>query len=350
MKVLHVVPDSAVAPSHRYLGSTKDIRGRTEYLQSAGIDYEEIAVVRRDEALLAKLQSLPIDRLDAVLIELALYPRSMRWLRRRAPGVRQLLRPTNAAALQQLHLARLAVSLAPRAAAGVRQGAVEVLRGLRRFQQERACARIADHVLAITEWERTQYWQRLTSPGSVVTVPYFVPRGYDSGEGPGEKRDDCVCLTSSSVSPFLLDAARTFERLVERLGDRCREWRFMTTGELPAGMALPPARVIRAGFVGDLSELLGRARAIALLSDYGFGFKTKVLDAVRFKCFMLVTGAIYGRMPVEARPFCVVVDPASADSFAGALERCRQPYPDARPNEQFRDQAFHALDSLLGRR
>jgi Glycosyl transferases group 1 len=351
MRVLHVLPDSAVAPSQRYLGSTKDIRGRTEYLQTTGISYDEVAIVRRDGALRAALEPLPLDRYDVVLVELALYPRSLKWLRQSVPKALQVVRPTNASSLQQLHLARLAVALSERRATGWRQGGLELLRAARRLQKEVGCARGADWILPITQWERTNYWEHFTSREKVLTVPYFLPREYGGASiGTRPKRTDCVCLTSSSISPFSIDALRNFERLVGQLAGRCPGWRFVVTGALEEPSVVEGDRIIRSGFVGDLDALLGGARAIALLSDYGFGFKTKVLDAVRCECFVLVTAPVYHRMPMEARPFCIIVDPKSVDSFAQALDRCLAPYPSGNPNEIFRRQAFDALDSVLQRR
>ena len=170
VRVLHVIPDIAVSPGHRLLGSTKDVRGRTEYFQTAGINYDELPVVRLDRSLRTALDRVALESYDVVFIELAQYPRSMKWLAKKVPDTVRIVRPTNASSLQHLHLARLG---------GVSSGGWELLRAARHFQKDAACARHADHVLPITEWEQTHYWRRLTSPQKIVTVPFFVPREYD---------------------------------------------------------------------------------------------------------------------------------------------------------------------------
>jgi GDP-D-mannose dehydratase len=94
-------------------------------------------------------------------------------------------------------------------------------------------------------------------------------------------------------------------------------------------------------------DLLAESRAIAILSDYGMGFKTKILEAIYYKCYVLVTNKLYRRLPIEVKPYCIVVDTDSSISFRDAMERCLQPYPDGNPNEALRSQAFTALDELV---
>src|ERR1043165_2406147 len=104
VRVLHVIPDIAVSPEHRLLGSTKDVRGRTEYFQTAGINYDELPVVRLDRSLRTALDRVALERYDVVFIELAQYPRSMKWLAKKVPDTVRIVRPTNASSLQHLHL------------------------------------------------------------------------------------------------------------------------------------------------------------------------------------------------------------------------------------------------------
>jgi hypothetical protein len=83
------------------------------------------------------------------------------------------------------------------------------------------------------------------------------------------------------------------------------------------------------------------------LSDLGYGFKTKILEAIMAKTYVLLPGKLYDRLPLEMRPFCRVVDPKSADSFLEALEACRQPFPPGDPNEVMRNQAYDSLDEIF---
>ncbi len=90
-RILHVIPDTAVDPDEKYLGSTKDIRGRTEYFAARGIECDELVVpARSDKFLLAQLRERDLDIYQAVLVEIPLYPASLGFLRRndicRAPA------------------------------------------------------------------------------------------------------------------------------------------------------------------------------------------------------------------------------------------------------------------------
>ena len=90
-----------------------------------------------------------------------------------------------------------------------------------------------------------------------------------------------------------------------------------------------------------------RARAIALLSDFGRGFKTKVLEAILAGCYVIVTPKLFKRTPPDLQPFCFPIPRGSAKSFEEALERCMAPFPEHRINDQLREQAYRIMDELL---
>jgi glycosyltransferase involved in cell wall biosynthesis len=154
-------------------------------------------------------------------------------------------------------------------------------------------------------------------------------------------------MLSTRINPFLLDAGKRFARLVDGLGPACPGWGFCVTGDCPPEALALPARVRNLGFVDSPFAVLAESRAVALLSDYGFGFKTKILDAVRHGCYTLTTRKLYRRLPAEVRPYCVVVEDESAGAFARALEASLRPYPGGDPNAAFRRQAFAALDEVF---
>lgn len=341
--VLHVVPESIRDPRHRFLGSTKDVRGRTEYFRDRGLRVLEVAAPgRSDAALLRELRRLDLERFSAAFFELPLYPASLRFVRRRAPRVRLLTRSINAEFLHQLDHARGRAPLGRRA--------LHLVTALRRLRLDRACSRLSDSLLCITDWERDHYWNRIAPERKVRCLPYFLPTEYLPAPAPEQpRRPDCVCLMSSTsgVAPLAADASRNFFRLVEGLGAAAPEWRFLITGDLPLSGPAPPARVIRTGLVENPYDLLSPARAVALLTDLGHGFKTKILDAAVNGCRVLVTDRLYRRLPAEIRPCCLVVDLRSVDSFREALRRSLEPLPGPHPNEQLRARAFGVLDELL---
>jgi hypothetical protein len=347
MKVLHLVPDSAVDPLHLYLGSTKDTRGRTEYFRARGIAFDEVPVNGRSDAwLLQKLQDIDLSQYTAAILELTIYARSLGFLRKQFPQLRTLSRSINAEFYHRLHyfIASIPYLKSPRAA----KRSLSALRSsLTRLWLEYLCARRSDYVLSISRWDKDNYFRYFASASKVKNVPYFMPSTYGELIPPAaEKKHQCVCLMSTSLNDTLLDAAKGFAELVGGLGQQCPEWNFAITGDLPADKLSLPERVKPTGFLDSPFTLLAESRAVALLSDYGFGFKTKVLDAIQCRCYVLVTRKLYHRLPVEVQPYCIVVE-KNVDSFKGALGKCLQRFPDGNPNDVLRSQAFAALDELL---
>jgi len=346
MRVLHVVPDSVAIPKHLFLGSTKDVRGRTEYLKTRGIPFDEIVIENRSDALLLKkLRDLNLARYTTVLFELPVYPASLRFLRRKFSQIKLLTRSINAEFYHRLHFTLARLQHVNRS---------KVLRDFKHslscLRLDFLCARYSDHVLSITQWEKDHYWRFMTGVSKVINVPYFLPGSYCHAAKPvAEKKMQCLCLmsTTQSTLPFLLDAAKRFTRLVEMLGRNFSEWDFYITGDFPANCLSLPKRVTPTGFLDTPFEIMAASRAVALLSDYGFGFKTKLLDAIQCKCYALVTKGLYQRLPVEVQPYCIVVDTGSVESFKNALEKCLEPYPEENPNEALRSQAFAALDEIF---
>ncbi|CAN5859090.1 hypothetical protein BH18ACI4_BH18ACI4_02390 [soil metagenome] len=352
MRVLHIVPDSVFDSRHLHLGSTKDVRGRTEYFDVRGIAFDEIAVKNRSDQLLQeRLKGINLSHYTTAIFELPAYPDSLLYLRRNAPQVQLLTRSINAELYHRLHYLRaLAINGSGLPGVDTLKVALITMRTtFSRLRLDRLCANRSDYLLSITQWEKEHYWKYLTGAAKVTNVPYFLPRTYDEAVVAGEKKTQCVCMMSTTLStlPFLIDAAKNFSKAVTRLGDELPEWEFLITGDFPSRAIKLPGRVTRTGLLATPFKVLAESRVMALLSDYGFGFKTKLLDAIHTKCYVLVLKGLYRRLPAEVQPFCIIVDTDSVDSFRSALERCREPYPDGDPNDIFRSRAFAALDELL---
>jgi len=360
-RIIHVVPDSLEKAHHRFLGSGKDTMGRTEYFEARGCEVHTIvAEDRSDEAVSRELEALKLGGFDAAVFELPLYPRALEVLRRRAPKIRRLVRAINAECLQRLHLWS-AHRRYPYSHEEPGQLRADLRDAWHRLRLDYACARAADVLLSISDWETDRYWRRLAGRRA-VTVPYFTPRLFEQ-EGPDAVKEPlCLCMlsTSNTIKPFTLDALQNFTRLARgfRWGHKKSPWRFAVTGNLAVRTMWPevlsatlrlPKGIEHLGFVPDPIALSARARAIAVLSDYGFGFKTKILDAITTQTWVLLPRALYERLPAEVRPFCIVVALDSTDSFAEALDRATQPYPPGSPNTALRARAFEAMDRALGR-
>lgn len=352
MRVLHIVPDSVADPKHFYLGSTKDIRGRTEYFESREILFDEmLAKDRSDTLLVDQLKGLNLDRYTSVLFEYPIYPASLRLLSEGFPHLRLLTRSHNAEFYHRLHT-MLAHIQNMKHFHHSDPGIIvrTAFRSLFRLRQDYLCARRSDYLLCITQWEQENYWRYLAKNSKVACVPYYLPEMYAHLPcREAEKKCQCVCLMSTGLNCFLINAANNFIRLVEALKQTCAEWSFWLTGDFTTNRSLlrHPERISFTGLLDNPFTMLAESRAVALLSDYGFGFKTKLLDAIFHKCYVFVTQGLYRRLPVEIKPYCIVVGLNSVESFKNALEESMRPYPEGNPNDEFRTQAFAALDALL---
>ena len=115
-------------------------------------------------------------------------------------------------------------------------------------------------------------------------------------------------------------------RAVESLGERGDGWQFMVTGEVPDHVrAAGAGRVEFVGLQASPFDAIKPARAVALMSDLGRGFKTKIIESILSRNFVLVTANLFARLPDAVRPFCLLVDPDRPTTFAAALKRCLGP-------------------------
>ncbi|MBI4605409.1 MAG: glycosyltransferase [Planctomycetes bacterium] len=346
MKLLHVIFSSVVKPQDRFLGTTKDVRGHTQYLRERGIEHEELVLpVRKERCFREALEKLDPSRFDVVLTEGTYYPSVVRDLKRRHPRLRILMRGINAELLHWLHSAHAALRFD-----NLRRVLFDLYGAAAFGLADLRCGWHADCVLSICEWEARRYWRWATTRARVVNVPYFLPDEYlrDIPQV-HEKVPRLVCMmTTKADRPFLVDAARSLYRLVGALDGGEPEWSFSITGDFK-GERLPPCpRVKVEGFLENPLELLAASRAVALLSDYGFGFKTKLLEALACGCRLLVTRKLFSRLPPPVQRYSIVVDPRSVGSFREALARCKSPFPQGDPNRELRQEAYAALDGLLG--
>jgi len=343
-RILHVIPDTVLQPRHAYLGSTKVVRCLTSYFLERGLPFDEVVVPgRSDAALLSKLRETQLDSYDAIVIEYPVYPRSMRFIRNKYPQAKLIVRSHNAEFYHWMDYAKSVLRQLK-----VLKAFKYSLTSFKRLWLDYVCARYSDYVLSITPWEKEHYWTRLSRHSRIVNVPYYVTDSFvDSAEAVREKENLCVCMMSTVPGPLLYDAAKNLSKLVSALNGDCGQWKFTGTGDTSSWPITLPSRITMTGFLDNPLGILAKSRALALLSDYGYGFKTKILDAILCRAYVLVTKRLYDRLPEEVRPFCITVDMNSVDSFKDALSKCLLPYPEGNPNEDLKNEAFSALDSVL---
>lgn len=342
VRVLHVVVDSVQDPSQRDLGSTKDVRGRTQYFSARGIPVVEVAHGRSRRAFNAVLRDVDPQQFSDLFVEFPLDWRAFKAIKETAPATRIHARSENAELLHRLDWARASRD-EPRLAVRL------VARAARNALNEFRVGQQADDVLPISEWEAKHYWTKLVPRQKIRYLAYYVPDAYRvAPRDPSVRAQEslCVCLTSTKSNPLIVDALRNFDRAVRDLPVPVAEgWRFAATGpveDVPLG-----PRIVRMGLVPSLDDVLRQARLVALLSDYGYGFKTKLLDAIAAGSRVAVTPKLWSRMPRSLDPWVLRVDLAEPGSFAAALEAAAADLPAGDPNRALREQHDAVLDALF---
>src|SRR5262249_21461154 len=151
-RVLHLLSEKACRPENAFLGPTKDLAGRREYFEARGIKRDELRLRgARDDTCLATLRGADLDGIEAVLMEHPRYPKTMTWLPRAHPRIKQIVRGHNAELIHQLHTVR-AYLTSGLAGPGwrARRALAAVKNALSRLGLDIACARRADYVLAVS--------------------------------------------------------------------------------------------------------------------------------------------------------------------------------------------------------
>jgi hypothetical protein len=336
-RVLHVFPDSVLDPTQTHLGSTKDIRGRTQYFAERGMAVDECVHERSAADMKRAVATVAAQPYDVIAVEFPLSGKAIGHLRKRWPTALLLTRSENAELLHRRDWIR---AMGPSVAA-----AKLAVRAVLNTAAEVQAARRSDALLSISHWEAEYYWPKLAARGKIEWLPYYVPDQYlgDLGRGDSVKQRDCVCLTSTKKNPLIDDSVRGFERAVAGIPANS-DWRFLVTGPTASTQG---GRIESTGMLSSPGEVLRSSRAVALLSDYGYGFKTKLLEAVVAENRVLVTPGLRRRMPAELDPWTVTVDLRDPSSFADALQTANEPIPAGRPNDALRARHHSVLDRLI---
>jgi len=354
-RVLHVVKPSYLDPGLLYHGSTKDILGRRNYFKSRGFEIDDLIVPPKEQREQQAIRTLMARRgieYDIIFIEYLLYPELMEYFRDRYPNAKIMVRGHNAEILHRIDTMYAIWLTSGDLPLRERIKALRVrkqLRTIRRYlDDELRCARLADHVVSISDWETKHYWPRVVGAHKTTTVPYFVPSEIAREYPSIERSRRVVALSSVGPGPLVLHALQNFKRLVDVTADRLPGWTFAATGGFDAVDVLKHKHINFVGTVEDPIDELRGAAAMALLSPLGYGFKTKIMDAVTARAFTLLPKGLMKRVPEELRPYCILVDPADPKSFVRGAEQALADWPGGDPNGQLRRRAFRAMDEIVG--
>ena len=353
--LLHVLPDSINNEKKLYLGSTKDVRSRTQYFRSRNIPVVEyVAAGRSDAEALEMLMQRDLSLCAAVVFEFETYPLSLQYLKQAHPHILRVSRAINANLPHFIDQYRgRERMLADGVAESDTEPMAELETAISRYNIDLDVAKHSDCVLSISQWETDHYWRQLPSSGNVVTAPYFIADNYKGQLIRTENKKNlfvCFMGTGGVMTPLLYDAGKNTVDLINALPDAAKsEWLFFITGRLrPTDIFGNLGRVISTGRLENPYQLLAESKVVSILSDLGMGFKTKILEAVEAGCWVFVTQSLYDRLPQEVLPACVVVDVSSPESLREALTKCAdRSAPEVRANDDLQKIAYASLDEIF---
>ncbi|MFH5805567.1 hypothetical protein [Alienimonas sp. DA493] len=298
-------------------GTWKDLVGRGIAAAAAGV---ELRVEEFDPNDLPAAVAATPANCPAAVIEYSVHPGLVEALRRERPGTRVLVRAINAEGLQHWH--RRAPGLRP-----TYDNACDWYGVTRLSWRDRRSARAAHATLGISEWDERHYWRRIAPRATFVPLPYFCPWPDLRPEvrpRPWRERDDLiVCMPGGGdrLSTQQQDNLGRLAAALAAVGDREVPRCGLTGGSRVWASTAPPtgdelSGAERLGRVDEPWDLLCGVKAVAVLTDLGFGMKTTVVDGLAAGCHVLIHAGLAPRLPAAVRERCLTIDPRAVDTAA----------------------------------
>ena len=337
---VHAVPDYINAKEYG-AGNWKAVEANRIALADAGIRARTVAFPSENpQALLSHLTS----ETRHLLLEYSLWPELQAEVRRRYPHLNVHVRTHNAEAYHYLHrnTRRRLDYLQPRLWRKFAELATRDCRSRRN----------AHSLLGISAWDNAHYWRWLPGSAPIEYLPYFSPwpavRPQVEPRAWSERRPVIVSM-GGNFDPSGLVNVNNFNVLSRSLPAISKEnWRFQLTWWSQWHQKVPSvnANVEILRQCDEPWDLLCEARALAVLTHLGFGFKTTILDGLAAGCHVIVDPKLAHRLPSAVAKLCLVCDP-SDDGQLAQLE-CALSTPPVRHeiNQQLRDRAITMLRAI----
>ena len=338
--ILHVYPQSQIK-NFKHSGGSKGIKIFSDFLINSRLNYDDCIIERKsDLLLLSKLRAINLNTYSHILVHYPMFPLSVLYLRIFYPKLKIVTRSHNAEFPHWLQHSYLEFKNFK-----FKESLKFFFTAIRNGFGELIMALFAMHILAITEWETNSYWKKLAFSKTLYT-PYYLS-DVTKVQNYKIKENQCVCLMSPNYSSFLHDAAKNFYKLVSSAHSSL-DWNFVITGEDLNLDNVSDVPIKKLGFVDDISSLYIKSKSIAVLTKYGYGFKTKILEAAAYGCWSLVPSKNYSRIPNNVKPFCISVDLDSPMSFIEALKLSETNIPDfCLQNDELKSQFYESLKTSL---
>lgn len=330
--IIHIIPSAVFI--NTYHGSYKDVISRVRYFETFGLPYRQIRLKRDDPALV--LDTLKDVSEPAVLIEYCSFPHTLKALRRQFLTSPIGVRAHNIEPLQHLD----------NHGCWPARGPLWLVFGMMRlFRDDLLMKRHATAIYSISDWENGVYWERLPGRARVEWLPYFCPDHLieDQVTSTVERRR-IVCLPTSQKNRKSWDLVARFITFAERMkaitGD---QYDFLITGDL-ADWGLPPSRDVQfTGMIDDLQSFLQTIKAVAMLSNKGYGFKTTVADAIANGAMVLAHPGLAARCPKMLQSSIIAVNIDDEADIASTSYRLQTMQGDPELNRHLRDNSLKTL-------
>ncbi len=324
--ILHLIPRGVFANTHQ--GSYKDTISRVRYLEKNGSRYHSILLDDdRPEALSQAAQ--PMESPPRILVEYSLYPKTVRYLRKRHPHSFIAVRAHNIEPLQHLdnHGWR------------PRKGRFWFLYGFARLLAgDIHCKRAATAIYSISEYENRVYWNRLPGAARVEWLPYYCPEHLVPDKpAANDARSIIACLPTSQKNRKSVDLVNRFVDLAETSRRLGLKHRFIITGDLSSWRLGASEAVQLSGLIENLPDFLSTVAAVCLLSPLGHGFKTTMADAIAAHAYVLAHPQIARRCPALLQPAIIPLDTEQADQISGIWPQLQRPFPITGANAKLRE-------------
>ena len=312
-KIVHMIPEGVL--ENTYHGSFKDVISRVRLFDRSGIDYHQVPL-SGDKT--EPFHTLWNDWDEAsFLIEYSYYPNITRDLRRRFPRSFLAVRSHNIEPLQHLHNHGWWPARGP---FWVGYGIARLLWG------DMIVKRHADVIYSISDWERTKYWKRLPGMAATEWLPYYCPEHLIVADSATTaERNLIVCMPTSVKSRKSLDMVNRFISFAEVAKKQGTNFEFLITGDLAPWPAPQSPAVKYTGLIDDLAQFLSSVKAVCILSDLGYGFKTTIADAMANGVAVLVHETLKRRYTSMLGESLISVDPASEASVQATLLALQRP-------------------------
>jgi hypothetical protein len=341
--VLHIVPKSYKLKDLQYHGSTKDILNRSEFFEDNDINVTRLHVKKRDLEMLNRIRLKGLNKYNIIVFDIpGCFPNTLKYLFLQSKHSKIIFRSHNAEFLHRYDYAKAEMSLSRKIKT--------YKRALGSLIRDFETALFSDEIITIADSD-TRYWNMLrflSIRKKVLCVPYFLPRSlHNSSEPSFTKKNICVAMGSAAPGPLIKDAFKNYSNLIKKLNGECSEWEFFTTGQIDSSLQMDQ-RIKNYGLLDNPMLALQTARIMIILSDLGRGFKTKILDAITYNCYVALSPKLYRRMPDELKPYCICVRPTSITDLTIALKKSLEPFPKGEINSQIKERAFQTMKIAMG--